>query len=183
MRSDPRRPHGAMSKVPARSSLTDDQQPLGPASVALNLLTTALWGGTPVAVHYSVDQLPPIAVSGIRFALAAAFMLFWCRLEGSSLSLERRQWRPTLIMGLLLFGQIALFTVGIAMTNSSHSTVLINTFVFWVAGIEHFITRTMRFDGKRLVGLVFAAAGGLIVLGISESQAGQGGEQGRDPAT
>ncbi len=82
-----------------------------------------------------------------------------------------------------MFGQIALFTVGIAMTNSSHSTVLINTFVFWVAGIEHFITRSMRYDGKRLMGLIFAAAGGLIVLAISDRSAGQGGTAVRDPAT
>lgn len=147
----------------------DDQQPMGPLAVALNVLLAALWGGTPVAVSYSVDELPPIAVSGIRFALAAIFMLFWCRFEGCDLRLKKKQVLPTAIMGLLLFVQIATFTKAIAESNSSHSTVLINMYVLWVAGIEHFVTRTMRLTPVKIAGLGFAAAGGLIIFAATEN--------------
>jgi len=163
-----------------RISPSDGQEPMGPVAVSLTLLTTALWGGTTVAVSYSVDELPPVAVSGIRFALAAVFMLWWCRLHRSPLRLMREQWRPTIIMGVLLFVQITLFTVAIAWSSSSHSTILINTFVFWVAGIEHFVTRTLRLDAMKILGLLLAAAGGLTVLGIVDATPSP---HERDPAT
>ena len=60
------------------------------ASLAV-LLTAALWGGTPVAVSFSQDELPPVFVAGVRFAQAAAFMLLWCRWEGSDQRLTQRR--------------------------------------------------------------------------------------------
>lgn len=158
----------------------DDLQPIGPAAAAMNILLAALWGGTPVAVSFSVDQLPPMAVSGIRFGLAALFMLFWCRFEGCELRLKRSQFVPTLVMGLLLFLQISTFTKAIAESSSSHSTVLINIYVLWVAGIEHFVTKTMRLTPVKILGLAFAAVGGLIIFAATENT---GSESVRDPAT
>ena len=46
----------------------------------------------------------------------------------------------------LIFTQISSFNIGVVMTNSSHGAMLINTFVFWVAAIEHFVTRNVRLD-------------------------------------
>ncbi len=146
------------------STLMFGKEPVGPAAAAMALLTAVLWGATPVAVKYSSDQLPPVAVSGIRFALAAVFMLGWCRFEGCDLTLRSGQWKPTVIMGVLLFVQIALFTWAIAESNSSHSSVLINSFLFWLAGIEHFITRTMRLTPFKIVGLLFAALSSMTIL-------------------
>ena len=149
------------------------EEPVGPRAATLTLLTAGLWGATPVAVKYSLDKLPPIAVSGIRFALAAVFMVFWCGIEGSGLRLRRHEVVPSLVMGVLLFVQIALFTVAINESSSSHSTVLINTYVFWVAGIEHFVTRTLRLSPVKIMGLTLAAAGGLLVLAGDSGAADQ----------
>lgn len=143
-------------------------QPIGPFTAAVALLLAALWGGTPVAVQFSVDQLPPVFVAGVRFLFAAVFMLFWCRIEGSQLWPQPGQWGPCVMNGLLLFVQIALFTWGIAHTSASHATVLINTFVFWVAAFDHFITRSSRLTPVRLAGLLSAAAGALIILAVSD---------------
>jgi drug/metabolite transporter (DMT)-like permease len=140
------------------------QKPIGPAAASMSLLLAALWGGTPVAVHFAVDQLPPIFTAGVRFALAAAFMLVWCRFENAGLRLRAGQVVPAVVNGLLLFVQILLFTVGIAQTSASHATVLINTFVLWVAGIDHFVTRQSRLTPVRSLGLLFAAAAGLIIF-------------------
>ncbi len=141
-----------------------DVQPLGMTSVALVLLTALLWGGTPVAISYSVDTLPPIAVAAVRFAMAAVFMLFWCRFDGSGLRLRAGQLRPVMVAGVLLFVQISLFNVGIWLSSSSHATMLINTFIFWVVALEHFVTRTDRLTTRRVTGLVIAAAGTMVVF-------------------
>ena len=133
-------------------------------TVALCMLTSALWGGTPVAISYTVETLPPVATAGIRFALGALFMIFWCRVEGTELRLRAGQLRPTLAAGAFLFVQVSLFTVGVAWSNSSHGSMLINTFVFWVAAIEHFVTRTSRLSSRKLTGLILASAGVFFLL-------------------
>ncbi len=145
----------------------DDRQPIGASSAALALLISALWGGTPVAIKYSQDVLPPIGVAAARFLLAAGFMVVWCRIQRTSLRLEEGQWKPSLIAGVLLFVQIGLFHLGLAHSSPSHGSLLINTFVLWVAAIEHFITRTDRLDPRRIVGLLVAASGVVIVLTLS----------------
>ena len=42
-------------------------------AVLASVLTSALWGGTPVSVSFSQDELPPVFTAGVRFAQAAAF--------------------------------------------------------------------------------------------------------------
>ncbi|MDP6443963.1 MAG: DMT family transporter, partial [Pirellulaceae bacterium] len=84
-------------------------QPMGLRSVALALLTVTLWGGNPVAVQYCLDTLPPIAIAGVRFAIAAVFMWGWCVFSGEPILLRRKQWGPAFVTGVLLFAQISLF--------------------------------------------------------------------------
>lgn len=143
--------------------------PVSWQTASLTLLTVALWGGNPVAVSYSVDTLPPVAVAGIRFAMAAVFMLFWCKLEGSQLRLQPGQLMPVLILGFTLFVQIASFNIGVVYSNSSHASMTINTFVFWVVIIEHFITKGDRLTMRKLVGLFVAFAAIFLLLSKRET--------------
>ncbi|MDP7274240.1 MAG: DMT family transporter [Planctomycetaceae bacterium] len=158
----------------------DDRQPIGASSAALAVLVSVLWGGTPVAIKYSQDVFPPIGVAAARFLLAAGFMVFWCRIRGTSLRLEPGQWKPSLVAGILLSVQIGLFHVGLSLSSPSHGSLLINTFVLWVAGIEHFVTRTDRLRPRRITGLLIAASGVVIVLtltGGDQTAAAQGLDQ------
>ena len=144
--------------------LKPPSQPMTATSIMLVLLTAALWGATPVAVSFSLDSLPPIAVSGLRFGLATLFMLAWCYFEGCGIRLRgRSQWNRSLVCGILLFVQIALFTVGVELSNSSHTTLLINTYVLWVVAFEHLVTRVHRLDGRKIVGLAVAIVGAALV--------------------
>ena len=118
-----------------------------------------------MAVKFSLDRLPVMAIAAVRFGMAAVFMLVWCRWEKSGLKLRRDQIVPSLNTGLLLFAQIGLFNVAIRLSNASHSSLLINTFIFWVAGIEYFVLRTDRLNLRKGVGLFIAFLGvGLILL-------------------
>lgn len=151
-------------------AIDDGQQPIGPASAAVAILLAALWGGTPVAVKFSVvDWLGPIAVSGVRFALAAVFMLFWCRWQGSGIRLRSEQVLPSVVLGLMLFVQIVLFTVGIHWSSASHGTLFVNTFIFWVAAFEHFSATGSRLTARRILGLAFAASSVVLILGTTET--------------
>src|SRR5688500_15286190 len=98
-------------------------KPVDLRTPALALLTIALWVSNPVAVSYSVDTLPPIAVAAIRFALATGFMFFWCHFEGCGLRLTRDQVLPVVLTGCGLFVQIATFNIGVTLSDSSHASM------------------------------------------------------------
>lgn len=143
------------------------------AAVMLTLLTCVLWAGNAVAAKYSVDTIPPITVSGIRFSMAVVVMFIWCRFEKCSLSISREQLPLIIIGGLLLFSQIALFTIGVAESNSSHTSLLINTFIFWVVLSDHYVSRIHRLSASRLIGIGLAAGGAILVILTKPESAGE----------
>ena len=147
------------------NSDSQSNQPLTISAVILTLLTVVLWAGTPTAVRFSTDVVPPVSVAGLRFAVAIVFMFFWSWSHGTSLKLSWSELRKPLIGGVLLFFQIGLFTLGIHWSNASHGTIFINTFIFWLVAIDHFATKTDRLNTQRILGLALAAFGvGLILM-------------------
>jgi len=130
----------------------------------LTLFTVALWGGNPVATRYSTDVLPPITVSGLRFLLATLVMIAWCRIERVSFRLRYEQLPPVLIAGVLLYLQISLFTIGTGLTSTSHSSLFINTFVFWVVGLEYLLLKSERLSATKGAGLLLAGVAVMLLL-------------------
>ncbi len=147
------------------------------------LLLAALWGGTPVAVSFSVDSLPPVATAAIRFTLATAFVFLWARIEQLDLRLKANQVVPALLTGFLLFVQIGTFHVGVEMSNSSHGTLLINSFVIWVAIFGHFTIKDDRLDKPKMLGLTLAALGVALVLLSSRPDVAPKTAQAAQPAS
>lgn len=166
-----------MSLLPANNNtpLSDHQRPLTWMAVIAVVITAALWGGNPVAAKYTLWSdftnygLPPITVSGIRFLLATLFMLIWCQFEKSPWKITRQQLPICLIAGTLLAAQIGTFTIGVQLSNSTHTTILINTFIIWIFGYEHFISRTQRMAKLQVVGCTLAAASALVTLLLKSS--------------
>ncbi len=150
-------------------------RPLSPRAAVLATITAALWGGTPVAISFSAESLPPVMIAAVRFTMASVFMLFWCRFEKSPILLGPGQWKLTLIAALLLFVQVSSFNIGTVWSNSSHAAMLISTFVFWVVAIEHFVTKTARLTVRKLIGLIIASIGIMVVLSVTQRPADSSG--------
>ena len=155
--------------MPPAPVLRPAGKPLTAAATALALTTAFLWGGTAVSNQFAVDQLPPLFVGGLRFLLAGLFMLPWCLVEKAPIRITRAQWKPVLIMSLLLFAQIGSFNIGGKWSTSSHASLFVNTYIFWVAGVEHFVTRTLRLSLRAMLGLAIAGIGvALLVLSTAK---------------
>lgn len=151
---------------------------MGPASASLALLTVVLWGGTAVSNSFALDVLPTIYVGGARFGLASLFMVVWCLVERSSLKLNGPQFLWAALLGVLLFAQIGLFNVGTAWSSSSNASILVNSYIFWVAAIEHFVTRHIRLHWWQLLGLLVATAGcGVLLLDTAQGPVSAGLDQ------
>ncbi|MEM1069694.1 MAG: DMT family transporter [Planctomycetota bacterium] len=149
------------------------KEPLDASAASLALMTAAFWGGIVVAVKFSEDTLPPIAVAAIRFALAGVFMWIWCRFRHLPLAPSRSELRPAVFVALLLLVQILLFNFAIHYSNTSHAVLLISTYVGWVAIIEHFFTKADQLTPRKVGGIGLAAVGvGLTVFGMGNGQTG-----------
>jgi drug/metabolite transporter (DMT)-like permease len=159
--------HPARQGLPPVSS-RPPPVPLTVSATLLTLLTVALWGGNPVATRYSVDALPPITVAGLRFLMASGVMLVWCLMERVSFRVTRDQWGPIVMAGTLLFLQITTFTIGAAWTSSSHASLFVNTFVFWVVGLEAWLWQTEQLTAGKVTGLILAATGVGVLLWQAE---------------
>jgi len=143
------------------------------ASVILALMTMVLWGGTAVSNQFVMDVFPPLLVGGMRFALAVVFMSFWCLLDGSPLGIRRKHWGTVWWMGVLLFLQIGTFNLGSAESTTSHASILVNSYIFWVAAWEHLFSRTIRLVNYQWLGLLLAAFGcGWVFIETGNGQIG-----------
>ena len=143
---------------------------MGMGAVFLTLLTSALWGGTPVAIRFTVDTLPPVLTAGCRFALAVLFMVIWCRWKNISLKFPKQDRHLVILLGVMLFFQISTFNLGILWSNASHGTLFINSFIFWVMMIEHFQLADHRLNFQKVIGLLVAASGTILILGVERLQ-------------
>jgi drug/metabolite transporter (DMT)-like permease len=60
-----------------------------------------VWGSTYLAIHFSIQTIPPFLMAGIRFLIAGAILYAWRRLSGDRPATPRH-WRSSAIVGLFL---------------------------------------------------------------------------------
>jgi drug/metabolite transporter (DMT)-like permease len=137
-----------------------------PAATAA-LLIAALWGAVPTAVKFSTDALPPVAGAAVRFGIAMCALGGWCTVTRQTVWPRRDEILALALIGLLAFAQILLFTLAVDWSNASHATILINTYIFMVIFLEHFVTKTDRLTILKVAGLIVSAIGVLLTLSAS----------------
>ncbi len=145
--------------------------PLTWRATALCVAMSIIWGGTPASIRVAGDCVPPLTGAAIRFWLAGLFMLVWCVGRGERLRPRTGEWPPCVWLGAFLCVQIATYHIGVSRTNASHAALFINTFLFWVALVEHFVTKGDRIVGLRWLGFACAASGVCLVLFTARSAA------------
>jgi len=143
--------------------------PIGIGGALLATLCAALWGGTVVAIKISIDDIPPFGAAGIRFLLAAGFMVVWCRLKGASLVPRPGQVGPIVITGVLLYAQIGLLNVATNATSSANATLLLNLYPLFVVGLAHFLKLDDQLTKRTVFGMTLALIGVLMVLKAPEA--------------
>jgi len=84
-----------------------------------------LWGGLTPAVKVALRDLPPLGLAGVRFGLAGVALWAWCRLRRISLTPERDEWGPLVLMAFWFVAQIAAINTGVRHTSAAHAIRLI----------------------------------------------------------
>ncbi len=61
-----------------------------------------IWGSSYISIHFAIQSLPPLLMTGSRFLLAGTLLFGWARMRGAG-SPTRIEWRSAAIIGFLLF--------------------------------------------------------------------------------
>ncbi len=100
-----------------------------------------------------------------RSVIAAGLLWLYTRLNGLTLTLEKEAQIHGIVIGSL-FGMEFLFIYwGLAFTTASRSVIFLYTHPFWVALGAHFLFKDDRLTVYKVIGLVLAFTGILLVFG------------------
>jgi drug/metabolite transporter (DMT)-like permease len=130
-----------------------------------------IWGSTYLAVHYAVETIPPLFVAGLRHLLAGGLLFAWCWRRG--LRPNKRQWRASLVLGVLFF-LIGHGTLHWAMRTmpSGLAALLVATEPIWIA-VMAAATRQARVTPALVAGLALGVVGVALLVG-ADAKAGGG---------
>ncbi|MEI6225271.1 MAG: EamA family transporter [Deltaproteobacteria bacterium] len=157
-----------------------------PTTPRLFAAATAIWGTTWIAITYQLGRAPPEASVALRFTIASALLLGWCRFRGHPLRFPARVHVQFALLGLFMFclsylavyraetflvsGLVALGYSASPLVNAAVSRVVFGTpatrgvvagGLLGMAGIALVFwpeLRRVRADGGVLVGALLVAA-------------------------
>ena len=102
-------------------------------AVSLLLACCLFWGFQQVLVKATVAEVAPVFQAFLRFAVATAVLLLWCRWRGIAVwQSDRVRW-PGLLAGTLFASEFACIYLGLQYTSASRLTVFVYCAPFWVA--------------------------------------------------
>jgi O-acetylserine/cysteine efflux transporter len=139
--------------------------PLRHSLLALAIAT--IWGLTFVSIKLSLQTVPPFALSGWRFFLAAVPLVFFVGKPQAS-------WRWLVLYGLFIaLGQFAVLFIALNLgMPAGLMSLVVQTQVFFTIGLAVAFYRE-RVQKPQLWGALIAAAG-LVVIGATKVGAGLG---------
>jgi drug/metabolite transporter (DMT)-like permease len=137
-----------------------------PITAMLLLAVAALaWGGSWPMMKIVVAEMPIFTFRMLTAWGGGVVVLFIAWLMGISTRLDRRDFRPTLIAGLLnITGWLYFTALGLTMLPAGRATVLAYTMPLW-AFIAATILMGERITPRRVVSLVFGVGAVLILAG------------------
>jgi drug/metabolite transporter (DMT)-like permease len=118
------------------------------------------WGSTYTAIRIGVAQMPALLLAGIRFLVAGAILLAWCRWRGLRLAWPPRTMLLLGVIGLLLLGGGNVGLVYAERTVPSGLASLAQAAVpLYVALLEMFLPGGEALPARGWLGIVLGFAG------------------------
>ncbi len=158
----------------AGSALAPPYRPIDLRGAGLALLISLFWGANPVALKIGLEDAPPLRLAALRFLVAGVAIVAWAWATGrlAGFRIAREEWRPLLILGLLLTVQVGSMNVATTMTTAAHVAIILNLYAVHTVVLAHFLVPGDRLTLRRLAGVLIAYAGIVVLFG---GQAAAGG--------
>ncbi|MBI1278854.1 MAG: EamA family transporter [Anaerolineaceae bacterium] len=124
-----------------------------------------LWGGSFLAIRISLETIPPLMISCIRFICAGVILMVVAWRSGAKMP-TKAQWRSAALLGFLMFfAANSTLVKGEETVPSGLAAVLYATLPLWVAVIGWLWQGEARPTGRSLVGLVLGFVGVVMMFG------------------
>jgi drug/metabolite transporter (DMT)-like permease len=127
-----------------------------------------VWGSTYLAIRFAVDTIPPFIMAGMRFLVSGLILYVWRRLAGDP-SPTPRQWRSTIVIGLLLLlGGNGLVSWAEQHVASGIAALMVASIPLWMVLIDALRPGGLKPDWTIILGLLIGF-GGIALLATSSS--------------
>ena len=136
---------------------------------AAAVLISLLWGANSVVIKLGLEDTPPLRLAGLRVIVGGIVICLWAWATGrfAGFRVERREWRPLTVLGLLFSVQMGATNIGTWLTSASHATVLVNLYAVHTVVLAHFMIPGDRLSVRKLGG-VLVAYSGIVALFASQ---------------
>ena len=128
------------------------------------VLLNALWGANYPAVKIALGGLTPWQAGAARFGVGALTILVWALITGRSLPIARGEFRQTLLVAVVFTVQIAIYNLGLNLTQAGRAAVINSSFPFTIAVLSHFFIPGDRLSRRKTAGLLLAFGGVTVVF-------------------
>ncbi len=129
-----------------------------------------IWGSTWLAIRFGLETLTPIYSAGLRFSLAAFFILILMKIRGVKLQLDKISIRLYLTMGFLSFViPFGLVYWAEQFVPAGMASVLFAVFPFFVAIFSFIFIARESLDIFKILGIVIGFLGIVIIFSDSFS--------------
>lgn len=131
------------------------------------------WGSTYAAIRIAIDTMPPLLMAGARFLLAGTLLYAIMRLRGEPAP-ERRHWKNTAIIGMLL---LMLGNGGVTMAERTVPSAIVALLVamvpMWMVLLEWLRPGGTRPTWRTFLGLLIGFGGIVLLVGPGSLAGGE----------
>jgi drug/metabolite transporter (DMT)-like permease len=128
-------------------------------------LVYVFWGSTYLGIRIAVERIPPILMAGVRFSIAGALMLLFCRLSGRDIRVSFDQfWRLAFIGIVLLAISNAVLAWAELSVPTGLAALLVSVTPIWFLFIDHVLMNHGQRVGRAALAGVGLGIAGMVVL-------------------
>ncbi len=133
------------------------------------VLVSLVWAGSFVVVSVATEEMDPIYLGFLRFLVATPIMFLIVLIRRKDILIPKKELPSLAILGLTGVTLLYLFQfVGIALTNASTASVLINTNVIFIVILSAlFLKETV--GRKKIVGISLSFLGVIVIIIFNSS--------------
>ena len=135
------------------------RRPLSLKAGGFALLLSTMWAGNPVANKAGLEDAGPLRLGYLRFILGAIVVLIYAIATKQSFKIQKREWVPLTLLGILFTVQLAFMNIGQDYTTAGHAVVVTTTFPLWTGVFAHFFVPGDRMSRSRTLGTLVAYSG------------------------
>jgi drug/metabolite transporter (DMT)-like permease len=141
-----------------------DQTTLQWRPIAVLLLLALIWGANMAAIKIVGDELAPLFMAGLRSLVASACLYIWMRIKSIAIFPSKGHLLHGMVIGLFFGSEFGLIYKALQYTTASRTYILVYTAPFFVALGAHVLLKGDRLNGWKILGLVLAFAGIVILF-------------------